>query len=670
MQIRSIALAVYLSASATGGLAEEADFIEEMVVIAHPLSSEGLAQPTTVLEGEELARNVAGTLGETLINQPGIHSSSFGQAVGRPIIRGLGGARVRIMEDRIDAMDVSVSSPDHASTIEPFMADRIEVLKGPSTLLYGNGAIGGVVDVHTGRIPHEVPERVEARAEARAADNANLRTFAGLIETGTGGFAVHLDGFYREADEYEIPGYAESDALRELEGSGEEEAFGILPGSDLETSGGAGGASFVGERGFIGAAVSRLDASYGLPGGHGHEEDEGDGAEGSPLLDLEQTRVDLEGAVLEPFSGAASLNVRFGFNTYEHAEIEPTGETGTVFDNEALEARVEVVHEPVGGIDGAGGFQYAARQYSAVGEEAFVPPVDSDSVGIFYVGQRSFANVDLEGGIRYEHASHEPQFGQTRRFDLGAASIGLVAPFESGWMIAAQFDYSTRAPTVEELFSDGPHLATRSYEVGDPELDEERAANVSATVQFDGDRFTIGASVYYTDFADFIFQEPNGDIIDDLPVFEWRQAGATFRGVDLEVEFDLIQWDAGGFSVRGFYDVVRARLKEGDERDLPRIPPERFGIGGRLEWGQFTATLDYARSADQNHIAAFELPTRGFDDLRAYLGFRVPLGESLLEFFIAGRNLTDDEQRHHTSFIKDFAPQPGRTVEGGIRVVL
>lgn len=666
-----------VSIAAHGGEAapERADFIEEMVVTAHPLSGEGLAQPTTVLDGEELNRAVAGTLGETLINQPGVHSATFGQAVGRPVIRGMSGPRVKVMEDRIDSMDVSVSSPDHATTIEPFLADRIEVLKGPSTLLYGNGAIGGVVDVHSGRIPHAMPEKVKAKAEVRGADNADQRTAAGMVQAGANGFVFHLDGFYRDADDYEIPGYAESAALRELEEDHDEEAFGELPGSHMETKGGAVGLSLVGDRGFIGASVSLFDSEYGIPGhSHGHhddeDEDEDHEEEGNPFIDLEQTRFDFETGLKEPFGGAESLNLRLGYNEYEHAEIEGNGEIGTLFENKAVEGRIEVVHLPVAQITGAGGFQFGDRQYEASGEEAFVPPVDTRSYGFFYVGQRDFAYFDVEGGVRYETVSHDPQYGQTRSYDLGAISLGLIAPFESGLTLALLGDYSTRAPTVEELFSDGPHLATGSYEIGDPELDKERAGNISATIQFENDSWLLAASAYYTDFQDFIYEQATGEEIDELPVYQWQQDGATFRGADLEAEWRAVSWDRGEFAISGFYDYVQARLKDGENRNLPRIPPQRWGLGARLNWIGFTATLDYTKTSSQKDVAPVELPTEGFEDLRAYLGYTWNFSGSLLEVFIAGRNLTDDEQRHHTSFIKDLAPQPGRTVEGGIRVSL
>lgn len=695
----SHAVCALLSVSATTALAASDDnadddrtvLIEEMVVSAHPLSAEGLAQPGMVLDGDELNRAVAGTLGETLINQPGIHSSTFGQAVGRPVIRGLAGPRVKVMEDRIDSLDVSVSSPDHATTIEPFIADRIEVLKGPSTLLYGTGAIGGVVDVHTGRIPHTAPEKVDLKAEVRGADNADQRTAAGSLNAGAGGFVFHIDGFYRDADDYEIPGFAESEALRAMEEEEhededhdeeaheeEEEAFGVLPGSDVNTKGGALGLSFVGDRGFIGASLSTYDSEYGIPG-HSHEheeeeeeheEEEHEEEEGNAFIDLKQTRFDFEAALLEPFGGAESLNLRIGYNDYEHKEVEPSGEVGTLFENEAIEGRIEVVHLPAAGIRGAGGFQFSDRQYEASGEEAYVPPVDTRTYGLFYVGQREFEYFSLDGGVRYEHVGHDPQFGLNRSFDLGAISVGLTAPFESGLTLALLADYSTRAPTVEELYSDGPHLATGSFEIGDPNLDKERAANVSATVQFENEAWLLGASFYYTDFQDFIYEQATGEEEDDLPVFQWTQDDATFQGVDLEAEWRAVRWDSGEFAVNAFYDQVRARLKDGENRNLPRIPPRRWGLGARLNWIGLTATINYARSSSQDAVAPLELPTDSFEDLRAHLGYTWDLNGNLIEIFVAGRNLTDDEQRFHTSFIKDIAPQPGRTVEGGLRVTL
>ena len=660
--------------------------IEELVVRAHPLSAGNLAHPVSTLAGNELERALAPSIAETLRDLPGVHSASFGQAVGRPVIRGLGGARVKTMEDRIDSMDVSVSSPDHLTTIEPFAAESIEVLKGPTTLLYGTGAIGGVVNVHTGRIPHEVPENLSAKAELRTADNAGQRTAAARLKAGSGSVAVHLDAFYRDADEYDIPGFAESAALRELEeaeGEGEhegeeEEAFGMLPGSQMETRGGSIGLSRVGERGFLGIAVSTYEADYGLPGGHGHahEEEESDAdheeeeEEGNPVLDLAQTRIDAEAGLDAPFAGISSLNLRIGFNDYEHTEVEASGEGGTVFATEALEGRIELVHERAWGFDGATGLQFSSREFSALGEEAFVQPVDTQTVGIFYVGQRNFGDTGLEVGLRYEHVDQDPTEGPSNRFDLGAASLGLIQPLTDSFTFSAQLDYSNRAPVAEELYSDGAHLATRSYEIGDPGLNEERAANLSASLAYERDSLRFALNAYYTDFADFIYEAATGAEIDELPVLQWQQNDATFRGVEVDVGWDALNWRDGGLTLNAGFDRVRARLDAGDNRNLPRIPPRRWRVGTVLTWQNLLAEVAWSRVDAQRDTAAGELPTEAYNDLRVHLSYGLDLGDNRVELFLTGRNLTDDEQRYHTSFIKDLAPQPGRTIEAGLTLRL
>ncbi len=665
--------------------------IEEVVVRAHPLGADGLAQPNAVLDAEKLQRLVASSIGESLIHLPGVHSSSFGQAVGRPVIRGLGGPRVKTTEDRIDSLDVSVSSPDHLVTVEPFTADSIEVLKGPSTLLYGTGAIGGVVNVHTGRIPQSVPESTEAKIDLRGADNAERRSSAGRLDVGLGNTVLHFDGFYRDADEYEIPGFAESSRLRALEEAEheeeeghdeeeheeEEEAFGELPGSEMEVKGGSFGISHIGDRGFIGIAVSAYEADYGLPGGHGHheeeeehegeEEEEEHGEEGSPVLGLEQTRVDLEAGLEQPFRGIESVNFRVGFNDYEHTEVEGSGEIGTRFTTEAVEGRIAFAHEEVGGIAGTFGLQLSQREFAAIGEEAFVEPVDTDTVGVFYVGQTSLGQFDLEGGVRFEKVEHDPTANRSRSFNLGAVSLGLIRRFGENWKVSAQLDQSSRAPVAEELYSDGAHLATNSYEIGDPSLDEEEATNISATLQYANENVSFMLSAYRTDFSDFIFEGATGAEIDELPVLQWQQEDAEFTGFEADVQWRAFTWDGGSLSFNAGFDVVDVDLS-GPEEHLPRIPPQRWRLGTVAQWGQFVAEIGYTDVDDQDDVAAGELPTDGYDNLRAYLGYRARMGDASVEFFVRGDNLTDEEQRYHTSFIKDFAPQPGRTIEGGVTI--
>lgn len=687
--IQAIAAACVVSLSpfvATHAQESDEETIEELIVRAHPLSAENLAQPVATLGGKELERALSPSIAETLRDVPGVHNASFGQAVGRPVIRGLGGARVKTMEDRIDSMDVSVSSPDHLTTIEPFTARSIEVLKGPSTLLYGTGAIGGVVDVHTGRIPHALPQNLSATFDLRATDNADQRSGAMRLDAGAGSIAFHVDAFYREAEDYDIPGFAESAALRELEEmehEGEEEhhdehegeeAFGSLENSQMEVQGGAAGLSFVGDRGFLGVAVSTYDAEYGLPGhshDHHHEEEEEGEAEheeeeGGAVLNLDQTRIDIEGALDAPFAGFSNLNVRLGYNDYEHTEVEGSGEAGTVFANKAMEGRFELVHEVGPDYEGATGLQFSTREFSAIGEEAFVDPVDTQTLGIFYVGHRRFDSTGLEFGVRYEQVEHDPTVGPSQSFDLGAASLGLSRPLTDEWTISGQLDYSHRAPVAEELYSDGPHLATSSYEIGDPDLSEERAANVSATLTYDAESLYFMLSAYHTDFGNFIYESATGAEIDELPVLQWQQGDATFHGVEADIGWRAMNWDDGMLELNVGYDYVKARLDSGANRNLPRIPPRRWRIGAELSWQDLSASVTWGRVEAQRDTAAEELPTEAYNDLRVHLGYALDLGNNRLELFLTGRNLTDDEQRYHTSFIKDLAPQSGRTIEAGV----
>ena len=671
----------------------EGGAIEVVEVHAHPLSGEGLSQAAVTLDGDNLERNLGASIGATVGRQPGVQSASFGAAVGRPVIHGMSGARVRIMEDRIDTMDASVTSPDHANSVEPFIANRVEVLKGPSTLLYGAGAIGGVVDVHTGRIPHSAPDSVSGKAELRAADNAGQGNLAVRLDGGGGLVGWHMDAFARSADAYDIPGFSESARVRAAEDqedqddhvdpeehADEEAAFGQLPGSHVAGKGGAFGMSLVGDWGFAGAAVSTLRYDYGLPGGHGHHEEEdhsedsmhgddeaGHGAEeGNVTLDLEQTRIDFEAGFPDPFASLSSLNVRFGINDYAHAEIEPNGEVGTLFANNAFEARIELADQDHAGIDGAAGVQFGNREFSAIGEEAFVPPVQTASIGVFWVAERTFENFDLEAGARLDRTGHDPSGRQGTDFTTLSVSLGLVAPIGDA-LLGVHGDYSSRAPLAEELYSDGPHLASMSFELGNPNLDPETAVNAAATVSWQGEHLKLSATAYATAFRDHIYQFATGAIEDDLRVMRYGQVDAVYRGVDVEASAHIARFDGGDLSARVMFDTVVAELDLPGNDKLPRLPPSRFGAGLEFDRGRFAVSVDYLHVLEQDEPADVELPTDGYDDLRMFVRFDLDV-DGNTRLFLQGRNLTDNEQRQHTSYIKDFAPMPGRTLEAGVRL--
>lgn len=694
---------------------EESSEIEEITVLAHPLSDDGLAQANDVMNADELDRKVVDNIGATVGSEPGIHNSSYGAGAGRPVIHGLGGARVRIMEERIDTLDVSVSSGDHAVTVDPFVAERVEVLKGSATLLYGSGAIGGVVDVHTGRIPEEVPERIHGNFGLRGTDNGNGRNWVLRLDGG-GNFAWHIDAFSRETDDYDIPGFAESAALHAAEeeehhdedkhehdehehedeekhhDEHEEEAYGNLPGSAIDVSGGSVGFSVVGDRGFAGVSVSGLNSVYGIPGhshahehdDHGeeehHDEDDEDYAdhdddheeheehgETPPVVDLEQTRIDFESDLTEPFGEFESLNLRLGINDYKHAENE-AGEIGTIFENSAWEGRAELSHGSVVGWEGAFGVQLGNREFSVAGEEAFTPPVDTSSFGMFWVGERFVGDLGLEAGFRFDRVEHSPENGSDEDFGGISASLGFIVSLNEHWQGTLLLDHSTRAPVGEELFSNAPHPGTGVFELGDPGLDPEQARNLTATLTGGTDDWTIQGTAYFTSFSDFIYQAATGEIMHDFEVRQYSQADASFTGFEVEGRVKVAEWSAGRLDIGAFFDTVSPKLDISGNDNLPLMPPDRTGVSLEFSGNRLRANVDYVRAAEYDDVAEFELPSDSYDDLRARVSWRINPGDMSVDLFLAGRNLTDDEQRLHTSVVKDLAPQQGRTIEVGMSV--
>lgn len=678
----SSAIIIVVSFAAT--MANASEELEEIRVTAHPLGGSGLAQDTKVLSGDQLAEKMQGSLGETLATEVGIQSASFGTAVGRPVIHGLGGPRIKTTEDRIDSLDVSVTSSDHAVTVEPFIANRVTILKGASTLLYGGGAIGGVVDVETGRIAKEISAPLTGRVEVRTADNANASVAAARLDGFSNNFAWHIDAFVRDAGDYEIPGLAESEMqLAREQSSGEShelETGSELFGSRAKNNGAAVGLSYIAENGFVGFSVSTLDATYGLVGAHEDEEHSAPAAafelpETPGVIELGQTRYDFEAQLDNPFAGFEALNLRAGINDYQHQEIEANGDLGTEFDNQAWEGRLELRHSAWGGFQGTIGVQLNAREFKAVGEEAFVPPVESASEGIFWLVERQFADIELELGARLERLSHRaldstPAAPAARlKFNTASLSAGLVKDINDQLTIAALVDYSSRAPSIEELYANGPHLATQSFEIGDPKLATEAALGVNLTASYANDRLESKVSAYLVDFDDFIYQENIGSEEDGLPVLEYRQQQARFFGVDLEALIHLGTWPVGDFDLALRADTVTGRLSSrlGSDRDLPRIPAARVGAGIYWQNKYWRAKLDYTRVQAQRKVAAIELPTNAYNDWSLYLGRELSAGDKEITVFFHGRNLSNDEQRHHTSFIKDLAPAPGRRFEVGLR---
>ena len=661
----ALAIASLLAPLARAETSADARRLEALTVTADPLAREGeeLLQPAEVLGGTALDDARGDTLGETIAKLPGLGSSYFEPGVGRPIIRGLEGPRVQVLGDGISALDVSTTSVDHAVSIDPFLADQIEILKGPATLLYGSGAIGGVVNVRDGRIPDRPVEGIEGRVELRTDSVNEGRSGVGRVDAGNGNFTFHADWSDRSGDPYEGPDGVE------------------IENTQSETRSRAVGFSLTGERGHAGIAFSAYDSIYGIP----PEEEDDDsaarfaktkpgvgrakGGEGKVELDLDQRRIDFDGSLRPPFAGWERIDLRIGHNDYQHTEFlidEDDGEreVGTRFFNDAVEGRIEAIHDPLGAWRGAVGAQASRRDFEALGDEAFVPPSVTRDTGLFLVERAEFAPFALELGARYDRQTVEPDDGERAKHDALSLSAAGRWDFAAAWHATVNLDRAQRAPQAEELFSDGPHEATASFEIGDPSLSEETANQVELGLHWHVDGIEARLSAYWNRFDDFIYLADTDGIEDDLPVRVWTQADARFHGFEAEIKGRIADTAWGRFDGGLFADAVRGRLRDGG--DLPRIAPGR--IGASLDWshGAWRAGVDLVRTAEQDRTATFEDATDGHTLVDARIAWS-PATAGDWELFLEGRNLGDEKARVHTSLIKDRAPLPGRNLALGLR---
>lgn len=644
-----------------------AGLLDEIVVTVTPLAD--LAQPVAVLDDRALLLRLAPTLGETLERELGVSSTYFGPASSRPVIRGQSGSRVKVLTDGISTLDVSDISADHAVTIEPLLADSIEIIRGPATLLFGSSAAGGVVNVIDSRVPTVVPDDpVTGRFELRGDTAAREQAVVGRLDGGSGSLAWHLDAYDRETSDLRIAGFATADP----DERSPDERRGRLGNSYSDSSGGAAGLSWITDRGYLGVGVSILDSTYGLPGPAEEEEEPGEDPAlfPGPFLDLEQTRVDVRG--LYRFSGPVeSVKLAFGTNDYEHVEVEPSGEPGTVFDNEAWQLRAEVLHRPLAGWRGVVGLQVDDRDFSAVGEEAFVPRTQTETLGVFISEERDTSFGYLQFGGRVEALEHQAD-AEVPDYDETALSLaaGLAWDLSPAYRLTTQLSRTERNPAAEELYSDGPHLATRQFEIGLLAVDggtaeKEVSTNVDVGIARRLGRVQWKAQVFYNAIDDYIFQEVTADEEDGLPVAPYTQSDARFYGAEAELTLPLLEGRAWRTSSRVYTDYVRAELRSGGG-DLPRIPPLRAGVEVETARGPWTVGVDGTWHARQSDVSSFA--TGSFTMVNASVTYGIEAAPLNWLVFLRGKNLVDEEARRSTSFLAAFAPLPGRSLEAGVRL--
>jgi iron complex outermembrane recepter protein len=656
---------------------DEAKTLDRVQVTASPLRSaiDDVARPVSVLAGEELDARKAGTLGQTLEREAGVQSSFFGSGVGRPIIRGQEGARVQTLSGGMSSADVSTVSADHGVSIEPFLADQIEVLRGPAVLLYGSGAIAGAVNVVDGRIPTApIGATFKGRAEILYGENNDELSLMARLDGDIKDSNVswHVDAFRRDADDYGIPGYALHKHLVE-EGLAEGEtldefAKGRMPNSSLETRGAGAGMSWFGQSAWFGAALSRYESDYGIPpGAHAHEEEISAFAEDEEFvrIGLKQNRLDLKGGWRD-VGVFREINVRHSRTDYTHTEFEGT-EIGTQFENDSNETRLEAVQKTWHGFNGAFGVQFNARDFSALGDEAFVPPSQSHDSGIFFLQERAFGPVKLEFGARHDRIRIKTESVPSLQFSANSIALGGIWDVSENWHVSLNFDRAQRAPTPEELLSDGPHIATNTYEIGDLDLNNETANNAELGLHVHRGRYQGKFSMYRTRYDGFIYLRRADEVIDDLPAAFWRQDDALFKGWEMQASADLADNNTGLWRLSASADRVDARLSNGEK--LPRIAPARFGTELLWQRNAWTARVGAQRISRQNDVAIGEEATDGYTLINANLTYHWDKYKNGYEIFLDGRNLGNEEARAHTSFLKEIAPLPGRAFSLGLRLL-
>lgn len=645
-------LAALMASSAVTAPAVDAPS-QIIIVTASALGdkSDALSQGVSVVSRLDAANaSITGGIGEAISGLPGVRATFYGPNASRPIIRGLGEDRIRLLLNGLTGIDASTISPDHAPAVDGLDADAIEVLKGPAALRFGSNAIGGVVNVVDGRLPLVLGDQgMEGEIFLGAATAETAKSGAFRLSATTGNFVFRVDGLARSSDDYEVPGFIQTAALRAQTGD-ETEGTAINTRGEIWAVGMSG--ARITQRTNLAVSIRNTRSNYGIPG----EE---------AFIDLEQTRIDARAMIMGlGFIDTLTLSATSG--DYTHSEIEFTGETGTVFANQGYEGRVEARLKPMGKFDGLYGLQFGSNDFSALGEEAFILPVTIEQFGLFGF-QRYKADIwGGEVGARFEQRSYSGIAGR-REFDLTSGSASVFATPIEGLRLSLSASQTQRAPTEVELFADGPHAATQAFEIGDSNLQTETATSLEGGVSWKVAGWTAKLDIWRAQFEGFVAFAPTGDVQDDLPVFQVIQSDALLTGYELQVGGPI--WSGEAWSINGdaALDYVQGRYDDGG--NIARMPPRLVTLGLEAESSKLSARGEVQILADQTKVAAFETATEGATTYNVRFGWKPIAGNGDLELTLEGRNLSDEEVREHTSFLKEQLPKPGRSVRLSVRAL-
>ena len=681
-----------------------------VTVTGNPLGSalQEMVSPASVLEGAELKLRAQGSLGETLGHLPGVSSTYFGPASSRPIIRGLDGERIRVMQNGTANLDASALSFDHAVSIDPIAVERIEVVRGPAALLYGGNAIGGAVNVLTGRIPEKALHGVQGALDVRAGGAERERGAGSMLQTGNGRVALHADGYWRQTSDLLIPGLARSARQRALDaaaGGTVDQPAGSVPNSAARTSGGALGASLTWDTGYAGAAYSNHTSNYGSP------------AERNVRIDLHSDRYEFAGEARQLGGFISSIKWKAAYTDYVHREIDG-GITGTNFLNRGVESRIEAAHAALGPLKGVFGLQVASTRFAALGAEAMAPPSATQTAAAYLYEELALGAGKISFGGRIEHASVRARadvsqidaatgglrFGtdQSGRFAPASAAIGLLHPLAAGWSMTANLAHTSRAPSFSELYANGPHVATGTYEIGSAAFSAEKSNALDLGLRWSGGngasssaagRASAGAaqsgthqgphslslSVYQNQFDNYITgaltgrnRDADGTInpAGRLRELVYRAAPVRFTGFEAEGRlrlFDRLGASGGTLYLELRADAVQAVNRVSGE-GLPRIAPLRASAALNYALARATLRIEANHSAAQQRVPAGELPTEGYTLWNASASYRFNAGSTRMLAWLKATNLSNREARLASSILRDSVPLGGRALAAGVRI--
>jgi iron complex outermembrane receptor protein len=642
---------------------EEHDEYETIVVTSSPLehSREELAIPIDRIERSEMLGHLGSTLGETLSSVPGLTTTGFSGGASRPVVRGQDAFRTEVLEDGLRTQDVSQESPDHGVPVNPLAAKRTEIIRGPATVRYGGGASAGVVNVITDRVPERLPaDAISGDVFGGIGLVADERDLAATLDGALGDVAWHADGVLRRAHNYAIP----NDSNPHTQ-----------PGTQVDSFTGSVGAAWIGDVGRLGFAYIRAENRYGIP----------ENAE--PVeIDMQIDRYRFEGDWTPDLPGIEELRVRGVYSSYQHDEIA-SRVVGQTYRNKEFEGRFEFVHQPIAGVSGAFGFHARTRDFRAEGEAAeFLAPTDTLMTAGYFFEERELA-PDLSGevGFRVERTNVQGRDASGIRRDidfvpLSGSTALLYDPLD--WLgFGLTGSISQRAPTQVELFARGAHEATSTYERGDRRLDPETAHTGELRATAKSNRGRLEGAFFVTQYRHFIYGSLTGQSVDGSgnPVADpndpaalkellYTARDALFYGGEVSGRFDLIELSFGELGIDGRFDVVRARFTDGDESNLPRIVPIRWGSGVYFTSDAVDARVGFTRNEAQNRTGPSSTSTASYTWIDASLTYRFePIDGLDLEANLNARNLNDVRGRNAVALNKEDILLPGRSIRFGIR---